>query len=303
MRRAGPLREIARILQDYNARHGLSTYKYHAPRKRTSCVFCGGTPVNGEHIWPVWSHPYPPKGKKKWYSMNAKSYETITHFNVTKTPRAPHDQQVHCVDEACNNGWMREIENSVHPIISKMFESPPGTVRLTEADQNIVALWIGLKAIVSEYAPYRDRISHHTYRRQIWKKQKLPAKTWKIWIGSYTGRRASTLWMNSPHLLLPEKVAKKRRTRIANYFNGETITYVFGEMMIHVMRCPYEFAIKTWRFPPSVSYKLRQIWPPTGLSFIWPPQSLSDTEVHLISRCFNEFLKEAKAAHSAAKFG
>lgn len=297
MSKSKALRDVARLLAPYASRSSSSWIDRSV--RRQTCIFCGGTPVNGEHIWPRWSHRYLPKTKKKWWAMNAIERHDRTDINIVKRPGDPYDRKSFCVDERCNNGWMRQLENEVRPIIRRLLESEDNSTRITEGEQRTIASWIAIKAIVSEYEPHATRVTHHAQIRRLAQKQEISPRTWRIWIGNYEGRKAEALWICHPFLLIPDRVARRKKSDIATYTNSSTITYVIGKLLIHIMHCPYEVAVRRWQFPPQVGGKLRQIWPTTGLSIVWPTPSLSDGEAQLAASAFKAFIVRAKAAHAA----
>ena len=260
------------------------------PGQRQTCIFCCGTPLTREHIWPVWSHDYLPKGRRLHHIIHAIERNDRSDINIRKKSGDPHDRQVRVVDERCNNGWMRtKIEDPARPILTKLF-SGTESVRITEEDQRAIASWIALRAMTSEYSDFSPRITHHKQRTMLRDTQQISKKTWRIWIGHYEGRQSSALWVEHPFLLLPDAIAKRRKNRIANYANSQTLTYVIGSLLIHVMRSPDDLALRLWTFPARVGGKLMQIWPPCGLSILWPLPGLTDAEAAAIAVAFKRHL-------------
>ncbi len=257
-----------------------------------SCIFCGGQPVNREHVWSHWSHRYLPKGKKKWFAFHGTEYPDRTDIEIVKHPGDPHDWQVACVDESCNNGWMRELENAARPILIPLIQGDETPRFLGKKERSIIAAWIALKATIQEYAPRGDIISHHTQLRRLWRWQLAPENTWRIWLGRYDGNEPDTLWASHPMLVVPDAVAQRRKDRAANYYNSQAATYVIGKLFIHLIRCPYQNLIRNWSYDPAVVIKLRHIWPLSGFDTAWPPDPLSDEEATFVSWAFRTFARE-----------
>ena len=177
-----------------------------------------------------------PTRKKNWVQVHIRTHRNRSDFYTDVRGGDPRDWQIKCVDQKCNNGWMREIENRVLKIFERM--KLEERTRLTIADQRTLANWVGIKAIVSEYAPYAKPIAHHLTRKRLWKKHTLPKDTWRIWIGNYPGRQADALWFNFPMLVLPKKHLINRKSNSATYHNTQAVTYVVGELFIHLIRKP-----------------------------------------------------------------
>ena len=104
------------------------------------------------------------------------------------------------------------------------------------------------------------------------------------------------LWQEHPFLTLPKEIADRRKSRIATYVNSQVLTYVIGKLLIHVMHCPNPVTLRLWQFPPQIRGKLLRIWPPTGLSIVWPPPVLSDEDAAIIAIAFKTFMSNLTRA-------
>jgi hypothetical protein len=168
--------------------------------------------------------------------------------------------------------------------------------QLPEIDQQILSSWVAMKIIISEFGPFESTISHHMTRKRVWKSRHAPDDwSWRILIGNYSGRKADTLWLAMPMLILKPEIAKKRKTTRATYVNSQAVTYVFGKLFIHIIRSPHKRLIRNWQFPLVLARRLRQVWPPTGASLLWPIDPLNDTEAHAIAGAFFEFVGRSRS--------
>lgn len=172
--------------------------------------------------------------------------------------------------------------------------------RLSEKDQTTIAIWFAIKAIVQEYEAEGDRIAHHTQRRRLWMQRRLPEKTWRVWIGRYDGATPEALWVSYPFQLVPDTVAKRRKTANVAYYNSQVVSYVLGKLFILLIRSPDEVFIRMWRHPRS-SGTLRQIWPPTGYSFLWPFQPLTDAQAQSATMSVRDFLVRSARKHAGGR--
>ncbi len=222
------------------------------------CVFCGGQPTNWEHVWPRWSHHFIPKGKNKWTSLHAVEYEDRSTFEIRHHAGDPHDWQVKCVDEKCNNGWMKAREDELRPLFIRMHKATPEyPIRLTEADQLTIARWFAIKAVVQEYSQKSSRVSHYRQRVRLAQKGKLPEKAWRIWIGVYEGSDPISLWTSFPFQLIPEAVKRRRKTAAVTYYNSQIASYVLAKFFILILRSPHEFFVTRWRYPAAAGISVR----------------------------------------------
>jgi hypothetical protein len=122
-----------------------------------TCVFCGGLPLSGEHVFSDWM------GKKgiltdrlrsngrfklqaEW-SADKTVLEKISYFQATKAKVLNWQVRVPCVE--CNNGWMSAIVNDAALIVEKLVIGE--SFVLGEADRELLVRWITLTTIMGEF--------------------------------------------------------------------------------------------------------------------------------------------------------
>ncbi len=127
-----------------------------------------------------------------------------------------------------------------------------------------------------------------------------PENGWGIWIGHYERKHWPSHWVAIPFLLLPEKIAAKRSTRRATYYNSQATTQIIGQLLIHVMRSPMHSLIPRWIFKLPRGIRLYRIWPPSNYSFVWPSGTLDDTAADDASNAARAFLKRVEADRLAS---
>lgn len=267
---------------------------HFVPREVDKCIFCGGRPTNWEHVWSRWSHKYLPKGKRKWYALHATAFDDRTDYKIVKHAGDPHDWQVKCVDEACNNGWMRELENAARPFMVPMLTGDNSRLYLGKKQQTILAAWIALKTMIQEHAPFGDRISHPSQLRRMYTRRLAPETGWRIWIARFDVPGADKLWNSHPMLLLPDSVARRRKNDLATHYNSQTATYVIGKLLIHLIRSPHQNLTRLWHWHPAVAPKLCRIWPLTGWDVFWPPTPLTDEEAGYVAGAIHALVKRSR---------
>ena len=284
------IRELTLIVALQSGARDLTRLR---PRYTSRCIFCGGSPTTLEHVWPHWSHPFIKKGRKSWEAMQATQFRDRSIWSFQQFGGDPHDWQVKCVDQACNGGWMKLQEDRFKPLFEKMLKATDGNpVRLGPDEQTTVATWFAVKAIVQEYARGGRSVSHYRQRQRLRTTQKLPPRSWRIWIGNYTPGASETMWSSFPFLLLPNATAQKRTSELARYYNSQTASYVLGNLFILLLRSPDEFFVTQWRHQRPVG-ELRQIWPLTGFSFQWPLKTMSDENAYHAVNGVRDFAEES----------
>ncbi len=260
----------------------------------TNCIFCGAPGVTKEHIFPRWSHKYMskrPSGRAQSYQGT--QYPDRHDSQIVKLPGQVRDWQLKVVCGGthlqCNSGWMNEVEKLAKPLLVPLIKGD--RARVWPRDQAIIATWAVLKAMVAEFDGADRRVTtHHTQRKRMMRHKIPPQRGWGVWIGSYDRVRWVPEWASRPFLLLPEKIAAKRPSREATYFNSNSTTQVIGKLFIHILRTPMPDVIERWRFPLPDRGALFRIWPPAQSSIIWPSRALTDCDADVAASAFAEFV-------------
>lgn len=117
-----------------------------------SCIWCGGTPVTAEHVWPQWIAKYLPKVKAP--HLVIAEVEGQARAVEFRGERLPFTTVVRCVCEQCNPGWMHELETTAEPILTPVIEGRAQTWH--EWRQAVAATWAFKTAIMIEQAGRSD---------------------------------------------------------------------------------------------------------------------------------------------------
>jgi hypothetical protein len=127
----------------------------------TTCIFCerSATDVKmtREHLWPNWINKLPANSRFAGPVERTRVLEDDESQREVDswTTRILADQTIRCVCEACNGGWMSQIEAAAKPHILAMMHGAPYT--LGPDAQSILATWTTLKAMIMEYVQPADR--------------------------------------------------------------------------------------------------------------------------------------------------
>lgn len=266
----------------------------HSPPKK--CIFCGATPLTGEHVWPDWLRKHLPRDMASYKMLRAEVRDLSARGRVGVRGGDIHHRKVKCVCEThCNNGWMRELENRVEPVLSKMLTG--AEIRLTEENQRTLAAWFALKAVVSEYDFGAPRISTYRERQALMTKKQPSSEGWRILVGHYQRDRWPGHWVNCP-LSIVEKIEDRRERAVRK--NSQSLTFVVGTVYMLLLRSAMPGLVGKLRLGPAHD-KLRQIWPLSGVSFCWPPPPLTDGEAagmadFLLNRTLSIVMKKRQAS-------
>lgn len=151
-----------------------------------ACIFCGGSPVTAEHVWPQWIGKYLPTTKAEHYVVvEAEGEEQAVQY---RGERVPFSTTARCVCKPCNEGWMHELEHTAEHELRAMIEGRDQT--LHEWRQGVVATWAFKTAIMIEHAQADLRA--------------IPAEVYPLFRQYLTAPPFSQVWMaryigDSPH--------------------------------------------------------------------------------------------------------
>ncbi|MFL6688584.1 MAG: hypothetical protein ACJ8IR_00110 [Alphaproteobacteria bacterium] len=147
-----------------------------------------------------------------------------------------HDWQVKCVCEPCNNGWMRELENKVRPIIAPLIQGQPTILRMQ--DRRVIAGWAILKTMIAD----RDIEGFFTWgsadRARMKRQQTPPLGTCWVWLADYPRIDGLLYWSSYPMAFWTKARHRSRLGEPTTKFNGATTTQVIGNLFIHTFHSP-----------------------------------------------------------------
>lgn len=149
-----------------------------------ACVFCGGSPVTAEHVWPRWIGKYLPREKADHFVVvEHEGQERAVGF---RGERVPFSTTSKCVCEACNTGWMHELETCVEPILAPLIQGQRQTWH--EWRQAVAATWAFKTSIMIEQAAEEKlRAIPSEICPGFRKWQRPPLMNTQVWAGNYVG--------------------------------------------------------------------------------------------------------------------
>jgi hypothetical protein len=204
-----------------------------------------------------------------------------------KRPGDVRDWQVLCVCAGCNNGWMRQrVDESARPVMIPLMQGH--RIRLSPQQQRAIATWAAMKAMVAEFGESEAVTTHHTQRKYLMRHLRPPDR-WSVWIAHYKRTNDSFLWLSTPFLVLPDKLAKARPDKRATFYNSQVSTQVIGELLVHVIRSPHPRLARMWRFHLPQRQGIFRIWPVSDYGITWPLATVDDTSASYIADAYKEF--------------
>jgi hypothetical protein len=229
-----------------------------------TCVFCGGSPVTKEHVWPDWAR------------RKLASPESFPHYRrlerqgqhpVDKHWLAPaHTMTVSAVCGPCNNGWMSELEARAKELLEPMLDGYGKD--LHRDGQRTLAAWALKTMLMAEQAHDAGRRAIPPEEYEHLFRTGEPSDNCVIWIAAYGGDMlaASNIWGGDADLTLPDDRGQ-RQIWGATISLGPVAFQLFGTTV------PGLLEGAELGSPPYV----HQLWPYRE-SFTWLPGAALDEQ-------------------------
>jgi hypothetical protein len=196
------------------------------------------------------------------------------------------DFKVRCVCGPCNEGWMSAIESNARPSVGAMMRGE--VLTLSNADQEKVANWLGLKAIIAQHSVPTAHIVPG-WTRAFASKQ-CPPTSWQIRIASHhDGASIFMSWTSVDAYIASRLMPQGRRSPgfIVIIRLGHFVGQVVGlPQETRILPAPHRF-VQIWPHPllraesPDISNLQGVSWPP-------PDGGLDDSDMRKCARDASE---------------
>jgi len=224
------------------------------------CMFCGGGPLTGEHVFPKWMSEVltrHPKGFPETFKL--------AHGEDHKTQRIIESERefalsARCVCGPCNGGWMSTLEADAKRYLEPMILGKKTTLDLVA--QDTISAWIALKIMVGIRAhPSRFDVFPE-WIQSLYEAETVPAG-WRVWAGAYNGVLTNGFESGSvgehPSEVEPREGGGVIHTGIiSTFFAGYCVLKVAG--------------LRRYRLPNPSADVLLPLTPSPGVPLQWPPR-------------------------------
>jgi hypothetical protein len=175
-----------------------------AVKPQSRCIFCDGTPLTKEHLYPQWAHALLPDSTagttEFWRKAGPTEADRLDKTRPRQGSTLHYTFKVVCAQ--CNNGWMSKIEQNIKPALISIIQ---GT-RLDLSDDNYKPLveWATLKVMVIDASSKEMQTFTRDQRFAFMSERKIPdfSTLWLIRCGldDWRSRFLRTLFAFSPPL-------------------------------------------------------------------------------------------------------
>lgn len=203
---------------------------------RGACIFCGGSGLSKEHIWPQWLTKYLNHPTVSRTVVASSMQRGVGRFNKTVQKKQGKMGSVsrRVVCRKCNGGWMSELQNLAKPYILPLVSGKPFLLDVN--GQRIVSLWVMMTVIMAEYIDSNHRAITDDDKKCLYafKEDKSIAvpDNWRIWLAFYVGGRSIQKIVHRGVCSVSDVDDVKDRTGKPPC-NIQTTTLVAGHIFIH----------------------------------------------------------------------
>jgi hypothetical protein len=236
-------------------------------RGRT-CIFCGGEPLNREHLLPGWLRDVLPSGDPAVHFRQVGGDEG----DRREWERRPFREKTRFVCQRCNGGWMSDLETSARPVLERPIRH--ARCMLTQSQQTIAATWAFKTCLVFQATQAESPIAPAAHLLDL-RRSRMPPRQAAIWIGSHARSRDDPI--NSVFVQRPLALEHPD----GRFERGGTVGYL---CFLAVGALSFVVAPHRFRHRAEITYDgafdgaIDQIWPdPSGL-LTWPPRLMMDRE-------------------------
>jgi hypothetical protein len=249
------------------------------------CVYCGGSGMSKEHIFPDWLAPYVPRTR----TTNTEHFQLLERDG---TPRQelfrkqqgdPYTRKLRVVCQECNNGWMSRLQTETKPILLPLLTGQSTT--LYRKQQTILARWIAMSIMTADFRPPADPAISQGERARVMAGNRV-GSNWRIWIGNYERKRWPAFFTHHTIPINSPRYGISVSERDPPLPNTQSSSFVVGPLFIVAISSAIPRLAKKWTFNDASEAVLRQIWPIQRPSIAWPLPAMTDEEADRISSAF-----------------
>ena len=232
------------------------------------CIFCNSVPVTREHILGRWLRPMVPGTGAFTHSRSGASGAPHIVWSSDSI-----DYKVKLVCEACNNGWMRALDEATSPIIGPLVQGQR-TALSTEA-KSTLASWLSKVQLLFQYMANPPRPASQA-RRAAMSASHGPFKGTYVSLGTYEGRWPLWARYHELQLIRPSKPLEP--------LAGERLTISIGKFAAQIFLGPEHSTHAVALTPVDATRDwLQPLWPDVT-PIIWPPlRAMSDADLETFS--------------------
>jgi hypothetical protein len=239
------------------------------PKPQGRCIFCTGTGLTKEHVFPDWLNDVLPRGKYNKHER-LRSFDPARPGNpvVLDATRihqgGPANRRVRVVCGSCNSGWMGNLQDRAKPVLVPLIRGE--SCAIGAAARNLIASWTAMTAMTAELMQQPSSILPRD-RDHLWREGEPPSN-WQIWMGYYDGSANVFSYAAAKCSWRPKSVSPAELEQVPAV-NTQTTSMFFGKLYLYVFSSAAK-RLGPMQLGEAIRPKLHPIWPPRSSDTSWP---------------------------------
>jgi hypothetical protein len=239
------------------------------------CIFCGGTPLTREHLWPDWLRRELRIRERHRFRIEQEEDGVETRDIRFEAP--PFDQKVKAVCAACNGGWMSEIEARAKPLLQPLMRAEGR--RLHRSQQRALSQWALLKACVFDEVHPQERVVPSPHRQHLYVHKEPPTEGFWVRLATYEAQEIGHYAYQGLKLARDDQPDPTEPTV---YF----VTLTVGALVVQMTGSLLDWSFARVPYPPELD--VVDIWPTSGgVTFAQRNVMTHDTMVGFTKALYN----------------
>lgn len=213
-----------------------------------TCVFCGGTPVTAEHLWPDWL-------RRRESLRESRLHVQVTQHLAQESERRewtdhPFKMRAKAVCATCNTGWMSDLEQATIVLLDGMIDGRGRALHQT--GQRTLAAWALKGAMMFDQgAPAEARTIPSAHYSELLETGEPPVGA-RVWIGAYDETQLGVSNVIAAEVTaLGQTDPDHRNVYVRTFTIGPVAFQVFGTTNPALFGLAYD-------------------WPESNVHLIWP---------------------------------
>lgn len=242
-------------------------------------MFCGGTPLSREHVYPQWlSNVLPEQLSYRGQSTEVVHFVDNEDGEQPLSTREVHqrftDAVVKRACKTCNSGWMNDLETGSRRVLTKMMRGERCEIDFEDAKR--LAAWTAKTCLMAQYTHPESVATPASYYEWLFL-TKEPPPNMQIWAFP----SAAQDWgVQMEHRGLLFKTSD--RTQLSDPCNTHSTTIGLGQVVMFILGTTISNLFSE-AFTTMLPDNGIQLWPQPS-RFIWDPKEfLGDEDVWLLA--------------------
>lgn len=251
--------------------------------KRRVCAFCGrdDVKISNEHVWPNWARKlFPPEPSTMLGARDRTQAMGTVNFRIAPDDMGLKVNAVCRVD--CNNGWMRELENRVEPLLTAPIRDGEAAT-FSQDQRRTLATWTLKTAMALEFTALETPFFTAEERDALRRTGSPGGISYVVWTTRYVGLRYMSVGFATRAFF---DTRTEHRTFMVPSIAA---TISLGQFVVQLLalRPPPELGGILVPHPAGWDQKVLPLWPSPSEPSSWrPTQALDDDEIARFARRF-----------------